>query len=401
MKKFSQLITEAKAPKIEIQDDSINYISVADLKKYLEVAKKFISPETVEVVNWLIVNNSSYIKDLGVKGTSENALADFYSNGPYKEPDKKELYILISKINKSGRILEIPVFQTKEQFEGIINKQIAPDEVIIDLYSEKGRNFVANQYTPLCHKMARSFKGKSNIEYEDLLAFAFEGLTYAMNSYGKKSVKAIKREKSTGEELDISNYKTTTFLSYAAYIINFCILDAIKSYAHLVRIPASQQSAERKEKGYNTKNRSVSGDKPVGGEEKGKSMFELIGGTEDAGRSLDDEDIDKTWEILLKELKKNPKITDVMLKCWMAFNQIGGTEKKKNKDIAAELGIVPSNVTYYCYVINQQIAKDPKLSKIAKELILLYNESRQRSYEDDRDEPAHVTINEKENDINE
>ena len=399
MKKFSQFINEAKKSLLEIQDDSINYISAADLKKYLKICDKFLSEETKEVINWLIVNNSSYVKEFG-KGDADNALANFYNNGPYKEADKKELYALIGKINKSGRLLEIPVFQTKDQFENIINGKISADEVIIDLTSEKGRAMVAKKYAGLCYKMANSFKGKSNISYEDLLSSAYEGLTHAMNSYGKKSVKAIKREQATGEELDVTAYKTTTFLSFAAHIIRFVILEAIKNESHIVRIPTSQQAAERKEKGHNTKNTSVSGDKSVSGEEGGKTMFDLIGGTENAGRSVDDEDIERTWDILLKQLKKNPKITDTMLKCWMEFNQIGGTEKKKNKEIAAELGIVPSNVTYYCYVINNQIAKDPKLAKIARELIMLYNEALQRSYEDDRDEPARVTINEKENDVN-
>lgn len=397
MKKFSTFIAEAKKSLLEIQDDTIDYISAEQLKKYLQVADKFLSDETKELIQYLITNNSSYIKELGGKGSSENALADFYNNGPYKEPQKKELYALIGKINKSGRLLEIPVFQTKDQFEGIINGKIAADEVIIDLTSEAGRQRVAQKYQGLCHKMAKAFKGKSNISYEDLLSSAYEGLTHAMNSYGKKSVKAIKKEKSTGEELDITAYKTTTFLSFAAHIIRFVILEAIKNESHIVRIPTSQQAEERKEKGHNTKNRSISGDKSVSGEEGGKSLFDFVGGTENAGRSLDDEDIARTWEILLKELKKNAKITDVMLKCWMEFNQIGGTEKKKNKEIAAEIGIVPSNVTYYCYVINNQIAKDPKLSKIARELITLYNESLQRSYEDDRDEPAHVKINENTN----
>ena len=401
MKKFSTFVNEAKKSLLEIQDDTIDYISVADLKKYLQVADKFLSDETKEVIQYLIVNNANYIKDLGGKGTSENALADFYNNGPYKEADKKELYALIGKINKSGRLLEIPVFQTKDQFEEIISGKIAADEVIIDLTSEAGRARVAQKYQGLCYKMARSFKGKSNISMEDLLSSAYEGLTHAMNSYGKKSVKAIKKEQSTGEELDITSYKTTTFLSFAAHIIRFVILEAIKNESHLVRIPTSQQAAERKEKGHNTKNTSISGDKSVNGEEGGKSLFDFVGGTENAGRSLDDEDIDRTWAILLKELKKNAKITDVMLKCWMQFNQIGGTEKKKNKEIAAELGIVPSNVTYYCYVINNQIAKDPKLSKIARELITLYNEALQRSYEDDRDEPAHVKINENNGEIEE
>ena len=74
-------ITEAASKvKFEIQDDTINYISAAELKKYLDVAGKFLSEETKEIVNWLIVNNDSYISDLS-NDEDENALAGFYKAG--------------------------------------------------------------------------------------------------------------------------------------------------------------------------------------------------------------------------------------------------------------------------------------------------------------------------------
>ena len=44
-------ITEAASKvKFEIQDDTINYISAAELKKYLDVAGKFLSEETKETL---------------------------------------------------------------------------------------------------------------------------------------------------------------------------------------------------------------------------------------------------------------------------------------------------------------------------------------------------------------
>jgi DNA-directed RNA polymerase specialized sigma subunit len=295
-----------------------------------------------------------------------------------------------------NRLLEIPVFQTSEQFNGIISKTISPDEVIIDLYSEKGRNMVAKKYEKLCYKIALSFNGKSNIQFEDLLAIAYEGLTWAMNSYGKKSKKAMKREEMTGEELDIQKYKTTTFLTFASYYIRFAILEAIKNEAHLVRIPVNKQAEERKEKGYNTKTTEISGDKSIGNGDKGeKSLFDFIGGMENAGKSVDDEDISMVWKILMKKIKSSGKFSEKMINAWIQFNQLDGTEKKKNKDIAEELGISPANVTYYCYCINSFIKNDKEASTAAKELISLYNESLQRYYEEnDKDEPVYVQLNE-------
>ena len=95
---------------------------VKQLKKYLDVAGKFLSEETKEIVNWLIVNNDSYISDLS-NDEDENALAGFYKAGVPKDEHLKELYKLIGTIVKSGRTLEIPVFQTKSQFESILNNR--------------------------------------------------------------------------------------------------------------------------------------------------------------------------------------------------------------------------------------------------------------------------------------
>lgn len=391
MKTFSKFVAEAKQNAIEPQDDCMNHVSASDLKKYLEKCGKFLSDESKELINWFIVNERNYIKDLEVASpTSSSMLASFYNAGPYKDKIKKELYALIGKINKSSRLLEIPFFQTEEQFKGILSGKISADEVIIDLVSERGRARVAQQYTPLCRKIANSFKGKSNISVDDLMASAYEGLTYAMNSYGKKSKKAIQKELKNGEEIDMTQYKATTFLTFASYIIRFTILDAIKSESHVVNIPASEQSRERKERGSNTKNRAVSGDRSISGDEGGKSLFDIVGGSETTSTNMEQQDIINTWKELIKRLKDCGKFNEKMIRCWMAFNQIGGTEKKKNKELAAELGITNSNVTYYCTCINNFIRKDPKIRKLALELQSLYAEAKQRSYENDMDEPLYV-----------
>lgn len=401
MKTISQFITEAKKAQIDPQDDCMNFIDAADLKKYLTICDKFISKESKELIQWFIVNNSSYMKDLKVeKPTTDSIVASFYNAGPYKDQYKKELYALIGKINKSGRLLEIPQFQTKEQFDAILSKKCSPDAIIIDLDSERGRSEIAKKYQPLCYKIANSFKGKSNLSFDDILSAAFEGLTWAMNSYGKKSNKAQQKEEVSGEQLDTSTYKTTTFLTYASYMIRFAILEAIKGESHLVRIPTSEQSRERKEKGSNTKNRSLSGDKSINGEEGGKSLFDLVGGSENSTKSLEQEDIINTWKDIIKLLKASGKFNEKMIKCWMEFNQIGGTEKRKNKEIASELGITPSNVTYYCTCINNFIKNDKKIRALAQELRSLYAEAKQRSYEDENDEPIYVKYStEKEDEI--
>ena len=79
-----------------------------------------------------------------------------------------------------------------------------------------------------------------------------------MNGYGKKSNKATAKEAETGEEqVDMKKYKSYTFFSFAAQIIQNNILDSIKTDSHIVRIPISQQNKERKETGRNTRSQQL------------------------------------------------------------------------------------------------------------------------------------------------
>ena len=72
MKKLSQFVVEAKT--IDVQDDAMNFIPSPKLKQYLTIADKFISVEAKEIINWLIANNGTYMKEIG-------SLQDFYGKG--------------------------------------------------------------------------------------------------------------------------------------------------------------------------------------------------------------------------------------------------------------------------------------------------------------------------------
>ena len=180
MKKFTQFIAEAKQ-KLEIQDESINKISPEKLEKYLEIAKKFLSEEAKNIVNYLI-DHPKYVEELAGPN-AENALATFYNNGIPKTPALKELYSWVGKVVKANRLLEIPVFQTEEQFEAILDKKVSPDEIILDLSTERGRNEIAKKYDALVWKVARDFIGVSNFDLEELHAIGLEGLVDAMNTW--------------------------------------------------------------------------------------------------------------------------------------------------------------------------------------------------------------------------
>ena len=356
MKKLTEIINESKQ-KLDIQDDTIGFISNSDLDTYEEVASRFLSDETKQVIDWV---KSHDCRKMVKAAKGENWLAAFYDAGVPKDPEEKKLYAALGKVIKSSRILEVPFFQTKEQFDGIISREISPDEIILDLTTEKGRNAVALKYDKLVWKIARSFNGKSNLTLDELYSAGMEGLTHAMNRYGKKT------EYSKTSEDKIKSY---TFLSFAAFNIRNMILHSIKNDSHIVRIPVSAQQKEKKETGHNTKTNTVSGDKTVKGGEKGeKTVFDFIGGDggDSAASSINKSDMEAIWKDIFKELEK--KFDKQTMDIWYSFYELNGHKKMKNKELGQKYGMIPSRVTYYLYIVNSYILKNPKLRELFMDL---------------------------------
>ena len=307
-------------------------------------------------------------------------MAGFYKAGVPEDEHLKELYKLVGTVIRNGQTLEIPVFQTKAQFDSILNKTASPDEVILDFTTERGRNAIAKKYEPLVHRIAHQWVGKINLSYNDILSCAYEGLTYAMQNYGKKN----KKSKASDEAV-----KGYTFGQFAAY----CILNHIRGYgvydSHLVWIPNSVQKKERIEKGHNTKTFSVSGDKAVGNDDEGgKSMFDFIGTSGGADAGVNAEDRKKIWNDIMSILEKefDKKVIDIWCSYWGLFDH----KKLQNKDIAKKYNVANSNITYYCQKVNFFIKKNKKILDMFSELYELVKES--INEKDREDEPIHKVI---------
>ena len=369
MKKLSQIINEAKQ-KLDIQDDTINYISTPELQKYMEIANKFLSEDSKNVISWLI-DHPNYVEDLASKNAN-NALAAFYDNGVPTTPMMKELYRWVANVVKSNRLLEIPVFQTKEQLDAMLSRTVSPDEVIIDLTSEKGRNDIAKQYDPLVWKIARDFAGKSNFDLSELHAIGCESLVWAMNKYGKKNTKSTSSDE---------NVKAYTFKSWAGYCIRIAILEAIKDQGHLVRIPRSQQAKERKEKGHNTRNTSISVETPVGKDKDGntKRLIDKIGDYEREGKSLEERDNERLWAEIDNKLRK--KFDDRTLEIFYSWFGLFGYEKLSGKEMMAKYGFRnPSNINANNYKVMNYMKSNPEMMNALREL---YEFTTERQHDDD------------------
>lgn len=397
MKKVSQIF-EAKAT-LDIQDDVINYISKTELEKYLKKTDKFTLPETKNIIQWLIDNNASYIKKLGGKD-SKNALKDFYEAGAPKDEELKELYKWIGVVNKANRLLEIPVFQTEDQFEGILSGKIALDEIVLDLETEKGRNACVKKYDALIHKVCNKWKGKSALDYDDLYSNALLGFTWAMNAYGKPTITAEKEmqkqienakkayEEGESEEKpedaekrirkdwqENSKKKSTTFQSYAWWRMEQAILGAIENESQTVRVPKSQQKKQRDEQGFNARYNSASGEKPISNDGDGKTLFDVVGGQENATRELTKREASEAYERLLKAIEeKFGEKTTWILKNWMKDSK--DKTKLKGAEVCKKYGYKSeASVTAEINKVIKWIKSDPKTLELAKDALDMLRES--------------------------
>lgn len=387
MKKLSELF---ESKQLDLQDGTINFISADELKTYEKIAKNFISDDARIVIDYLIANNSTYVKDLGDGNTQNNALAVFFAKQLPKDEDKRAVYQAIGRLNKRDRILEVPVFQTPEQFTGIITKKITPDEILLDLTSERGRSEIVEKYKPLMTKLVAQYSKKSTLTDEELWSAAYDGLVCAMNDYGKKS------KLEDGEETDKN--KQLTFTQYASYRIAFKIIKDIRTYTRTVREPLSHLNRERKEKGSNSIQNTVSGDAQIKtGSSKSdgneKTLFDLVGNSETATRTIDQQDLDKLWAEVYRMLEKH--FTKKEMDVWYSFMGLNGYKKLKNKEIAQKYGVVPSNISYYCQKINKYIQNTPSLLSKMADIRDLLAEC-QNEWDDDDEEPAKL-MNEENN----
>lgn len=361
MKKFTQLF---EARQLDVQDGGVNYINVEDLKKYREIAENFLSDQSRLIIDYMIKHNDTYVETLG-QGSEENCLVAFYSKPRPKDEKLRELYSALAQLAKNDRLLELPTLQTKEQFNAIITGEEAPDNIILDLKTEEGRNEVAKKYERLVKKIVHQWKGKVNMTEDEIESAAWEGFTFAMNEYGKK-----KKYRDIEDEQAV---KTYTFGQFAAYMIRWAIASDANNTSRLVRIPISAISREKKQTGSIAKNNTISGDKKVGSDDEGnKTLFDFVGGNDASDRSLDQQDLDKLWGEVYKILEE--EFDQKVIEAWYSFMGLNGREKLKNKDIAERIGCQQSLVTYYCNSVNTFIKNDATILSKMKEIYDLMKE---------------------------
>ncbi len=327
---------------------STHPLCLHELQHYQDVTQKQLSSPAKLILQYLIGN-----PEIGADGLRA------ILRSPTVTASIQVVKEALCELKRYDRLKEIPVFQTRDEFQAVVDQECALDELMLDFDTEEGRNNITRKYQSLVHKIVRGYLGKSNLDYDELLSAAYMGLTQAMNKYANKDRVEIDPE--TGLRRWVS------FSVYAAQQIKFYIMEDIKQLSHTVRVPISRQSAERKSQGYNTRCFTVSGDETISSDSHSKSRFDLMGIGQEDSKGLNGDLVEEMWNRLIEILREHfhrPNF-ERDLSIFLDAYGIHRDDVVPSKVLCAQHGICASNVTR----IKKEMVKCLSASEEAREIV--------------------------------
>lgn len=341
MKVFSKILVESTGETFAITSD--------DFSRYAKVIEKTKRSKDFISLLWLV----GQYEILFNQETLENVLkGNFINSDTLPISVQKDIYKLGKKIKDEVKLL--PQLLSVSQREAVINKKIDPNDLTLDLETERGRNEIAKKYMPLIHKLVKQYENDSALSKEDLLSAALEGLTYAMNEY-----------KNPEELAKLGKSGDMSFTSYAAYRIKQAILKEMTDNSRNVKISNYYQD-KLKDSGEDT-TREFSIDRMFASSDDDKPMsIDRFFGLSEEDSILSMKEKEEIYQKIFKRIESKFSSRDctILYKAWGA----NGYKREKVKDIAKELGISSPAVVQACGRIMKFIASD----KYCQELYSAY-----------------------------
>lgn len=354
---YIKSINEAK--RVELPAVKLTSLTISDLDKFVRLCgSKFLSNDSQLILEYMK-------KEFADKAEITNL--DFINKGWPNNLDSKVKAAVLA-LMKEGRIKELPMYLTDDEFKDVLNENRPLDFFVYDLVSEQGRNEMVERFKPMISKAVYTYSSKNVINKEDALGAALEGFTVAMNNYGKKrseyvrtsDVKVDLEKIMKDEEEKGTKPAQLTFAAYAKSMVNNWLLEFIQDEERLVRVPRNKQAEERKKDGSNKVEYAVRGDASVGSDEEGgRTMWDKLApemDAEDGDTDVNDKDVQGLWKKLFEMVEK--KFGKEIAEQWYTLNGLNGYEKAKVK-----------NPNYYkMNLIKQFITTDPKAKQILNEI---------------------------------
>lgn len=329
MKVFSTILTESKSETFALTGE--------EFKKYCEAIEATKRSKEFLHLLWIISKNPELLDrekvEYLIKGKNVCKLVS---------PDDVKAFIAYAK-RVGDEIKLLPQLLSAYQREAVIAKKIDPNDLTLDLETERGRNAIAKKYIPLIEKLVKQFEGKSALSKEEIRSAAMIGLVNAMNDY-----KNPEEMEKAGKEGNLS------FTSYAAYRIKQQILKDIDNFSRDVKISKYYQG-KLKDEGEDTK-REFSIDALFADDDDKAMSVDRFFQLSDEDNSLEMREKEEMYAKLFKRIESKFSSRDciVLYKVW----GVNGYNKEKVKDIAKELGISSPAIVQICNRIIKFIASD-------------------------------------------
>lgn len=266
--------------------------------------------------------------------------------------DLRDLQRLLKKLDRD--IMLLPQFLTAQQRQALELNKLDVSDITLDLVTEKGRQAVAKQFTPLVIKMANQFVGKCGLDKSELISSGMLGLTLAMNQY--KNPEEIK--KAGGES-------SMTFASYAAYCIRNQILQDITELDGVVR----QSYYAKKKEGAAQINYI---DHSENDDEETISIDRMIELSEEPDYKPTRNE-EKEWQKVFKKLESKFSSRD----CDVFYRVFGlnGRKMEKTTEVARSLNTYVSNIVRITQNMLAFLKKDAETREFLESILSIYTES--------------------------
>ena len=266
--------------------------------------------------------------------------------------DLRDLQRLLKKLDRD--IMLLPQFLTAQQRQALELNKLDVSDITLDLVTEKGRQAVAKQFTPLVIKMANQFVGKCGLDKSELISSGMLGLTLAMNQY--KNPEEIK--KAGGES-------SMTFASYAAYCIRNQILQDITELDGVVR----QSYYAKKKEGAAQINYT---DHSENDDEETISIDRMIELSEEPDYKPTRNE-EKEWQKVFKKLESKFSSRD----CDVFYRVFGlnGRKMEKTTEVARSLNTYVSNIVRITQNMLAFLKKDAETREFLESILSIYTES--------------------------
>lgn len=362
MKKFSEKIVESR--------NSFEIFS----KEIADYTKKMSSvlPKEVQYVMSLLSKYNIEDKEVidNIKSGKKYLLTDISKQYNISIDRLNDIKTLLKELKSKIRLL--PQYQTRTERELFLAGKLAMSDITLDLDSEKGRNAIAKQYSPLVFKFVKKYEGTSNLDKSELLSAGLEGLTYAMNTF-RKSDDNLKND--FGEDVDINAGKKSkaSFYTYATWCIMGKILSEIHNNSGIIKI--GQYGYNKLKQNEEPTNIIYSLDAPMDldDQQSDKRVIKWIDKVASTDSNKHNED--KRWEELIKRLNNNNILSKRDIQVFLKYFGLGNQEQTTGVKIAKEFNISSAMVTVIIKNVLNFIKKDRHSKELLSEIADMYNES--------------------------